>query len=80
MSVCEKLSCSLSRTIAKHQLTSQRQCTFVTAAVVQLVPHTRDVFYKIICKAWILVSQLYNSIVFFTDSVCGCLLFLQSLL
>jgi len=38
MSVKEKLPCSLSISIAKQQLTSQRQCTFVTAAIVPLAP------------------------------------------
>lgn len=35
-----KLLCSLSQSIAKHQLTSKRQCTLVRAAIVPLQSHT----------------------------------------
>jgi len=38
-SVCKKLPCSLSQSIANQPLISQRQCTFVTAAVVPLALH-----------------------------------------
>ena len=35
-SVLEKLPCSISKSVAKQQLTSQRHCTFVTAAMMPL--------------------------------------------
>jgi hypothetical protein len=43
-SVYKKLPCSLSWSIAKQQMTSQRQCTFVTAPIQPLAPHKRFEF------------------------------------
>jgi hypothetical protein len=40
MTVHQKLPCSLSQSIAKHQLTLKRQCTFVRTAIVPIQPHT----------------------------------------
>jgi hypothetical protein len=44
MSVHEKLPCSLSLSVAKQQLTSQRHCTFVTATIMPLAGSGRGLW------------------------------------
>ena len=38
-SICKKLACSPSPSIAKQEVTSQRQCTFMKTVIVPPVPH-----------------------------------------